>query len=72
MGMAVQPRGRTVSSPSSMGDTGMGVENLGEVWFGLLDELLELSNLADLLESEHLVLLVAVDSYTSRVISTIL
>jgi hypothetical protein len=61
VGMAVHPRGRAVSRPPGVSDTGMAIEDLGEVGLGLLDELLELGDLANLLEREDLVLLVAIN-----------
>jgi hypothetical protein len=61
VGMTVQPRGRTVGSPTGVSDTGMRIKNLGEVGLGFFDELLELGDLANLLECKDLVLLVAID-----------
>lgn len=58
--------------PSGVSDTGMGIENLGEVGLRFVDELLELGDLANLLECENLVLLVAIHCYTGRVVATIL
>lgn len=51
-----------MSGPAGVSNTGVAVEDLLEVDVGLVDEGLELGNLADLLESKHLLLLVAVDS----------
>jgi hypothetical protein len=59
--MAVQPGRRAMSSPSGMSDTGMGIEDFGEVGLGFVDELLELGNFANFLESEDLVLLVTIN-----------
>ena len=61
MGVAVEAGRRTVSGPSGVCNTGMGVEDLGEVWLGLCNQLLELCDLSNLLESVDLVLLVAID-----------
>ena len=61
-----------MSSPASVGDTGVRVEVLGLVDLGLGDELLELGDLSNFLESEHFILLVTIDSETCRVISTVL
>jgi hypothetical protein len=72
VGVAVQARRRTVGGPAGVGDTGVGVEDLGEVGLGLLDELLELGDLANLLEGEDLVLLVAVDSQAGGIVATVL
>ena len=62
--MAVDARWRTVGGPAGMRNAGVVVEDLGEVWLLLLDESLELGDLADLLECEYLFLLVAVDCET--------
>lgn len=61
VGVAVKPGRGAVGSPSRVGNAGMRVEDLGEIWLLLLDELLELGDLADLLEGENCVLLVTVD-----------
>ena len=63
MRVAVGRRRGTVSSPSGVGDTGVGVKDLLKVEGRVLvNESLELCNLADLLEGQDLLLLVAVDS----------
>jgi len=54
-----------VSRPSSVCNTGMGVKDFCEIWFLLLDELLELCDFAHLFECENLVSLVTVDCQTS-------
>lgn len=72
MRMAIDPGRLTVSGPSSVGDAGMGIEHLGQIWLGLGNELLELSDLADLFESENLILLVAVHAKACRIIASIL
>lgn len=51
-----------MGSPSGVSDTGVGIKNLLQVDVGLVNKLFELSDLADLLESKHLLLLVAIDS----------
>lgn len=48
-------------SPSSVCNTSVRVEDFGHIWVLVFDELLELGDLADLLESKHFVLLVAID-----------
>jgi len=70
--MAVQPRRGTVGGPSSVGDTGMRIEDLGHVGLLLFDQSLEHGDLADLLEGHDGVLLVAIDGETGRIISTVL
>lgn len=72
VGVAVQARRRTVGSPAGVGNASVRVEDLVGVGLGLLDELLELGDLADLLEGKDLVLLVAVDSETGRIVATVL
>jgi len=49
----------------------MRIKHLGQIWFGIRDELLELSNLADLFESEDLILLIAVYAKTCRIIASV-
>jgi len=61
VGMAVQPRRRAVSGPSGVSDTGMAIKDLGEIRLGLINQLFELGNLANFLESIDFILLVAVD-----------
>lgn len=70
--MAVDTRGRTVSGPSSVGNTGVRVEDLVEVEVLLLDELFQRGDLADLLDCVDLILLVAVNGKTGRVVTTVL
>jgi len=72
VGVAVEPGWRAVSRPAGVRNAAVGVEGLGKVKLGLIDELLQLRDLADLLEGEDLILLVAIDSKTGRVIATIL
>ena len=62
MRVAVDTRWRTVGGPSGVCNTGVRVEDLGEIWLLLLNELLQLCDLADLLERKDLVLLVAINS----------
>ena len=72
MGMAVDTRGGTVGGPSGVGNTGVAVKDLVEVEVLLLDELLQRGDLADLLDGVDLILLVAVNGKTSRVVTTVL
>lgn len=51
-----------MSGPSSVGNTSMGVKDLLEIRGSLVNELSELNDLTDLLESHNLILLVAIDS----------
>jgi hypothetical protein len=69
--MAVDARWWAVGRPSGVCDTRMRVEDLGEIWLLILDELLQFGNLANLLECEDLVLLVTIDCNTGGVISSV-
>ena len=72
MWVAVDARGRAVGGPSGVCNTGVRVEDLGEIWLLLCNELLQLHDLANLLEGEDLVLLVAIDRQTCGIITTVL
>ena len=61
-----------MGGPSSVGNADVRVEDLGLIVAGLVDELLQCGNLADLLDCIDLVLLVAVDGQTGRVVATVL
>ena len=61
MRVAVDAGRWTMCCPSSMSDASMRIEDLGLVWFGFCDELLELGYLANLFKSKDFVLLVSVD-----------
>lgn len=50
----------------------MRLEGLGHVIFALLDEFLQLGNLANFLESTDFILLVAIHGHTGRIIATVL
>jgi hypothetical protein len=69
--MAVEAGRRAVSRPSCVCNTRVRVENLGQIWLFLLNESLQLCDLADLLESQDLILLVPIDCKTSRVVTTV-
>ena len=71
MGMAIETGRLTVSSPSSVCDARMRIKHLGQIWFGIRDELLELGDLADLLESENLILRVTVYAKACRIIASV-
>jgi hypothetical protein len=60
-----------VGGPSRVGNAGVRVEDLGLVEVGLAHELLESSNLADLLDGKHLVLLVTVNGQAGRVVAAV-
>lgn len=61
-----------MGGPSGVGDASMRVKHLVEVGLGLIDELSQLGHLAHLLEGKDLILLVAIDGQTGRVIAAIL
>lgn len=69
--VAVDPAGRAVGGPSGVCNTGVVVEDLSEVGLLLLDELLQLGDLANFLEGEDLVLLVAIDGDTGGVVAAV-
>lgn len=69
--MAVDTRGGAVGGPASVSDAAMGIEGLFKIEVLAVDELLQLRNLAHLLEGEHLVLLVAIDGKTGRVVTAV-
>jgi hypothetical protein len=71
MRMAVKAGWRTVSSPSCVCNTSVGIEDLVKIWLLLLDELLQFCNFANLLECKDLVLLVSIDGKTSRIVTTV-
>jgi hypothetical protein len=60
-----------VSRPTSVCNASMGVEGLGHVDARFGNELLELCNLAHLLERKHLILLVTIDCETGRVVASV-
>lgn len=70
--MAVGAGRGTVGGPSGVSNTSVRVEDLVEVEVLLLDELLQGSDLADLLDGKDLVLLVTIDGETGRVVATVL
>lgn len=72
MRMAVDARRGAVGGPSSVSNAGVRVKDLCLVELGLLHELLEGGDLADLLDREHLVLLVTVNGETCRVVTAVL
>ena len=69
--VAVKSRRGAMGGPACVGDAAMRIEHLRQVQLGLVDELLELGHLAHLLEGEHLMLLVAIDSKARRVVPAI-
>jgi len=70
--VAVDSAGGTVGGPSGVCNTGVVVKDLGHVGLLLLDELLQLGDLANLLEGKDLVLLVAIDGNTGGVVAAVL
>jgi hypothetical protein len=71
MGMAVGPGGAAVGGPAGVGNAGVAVKHLLEVDVGGIDHLAELDHLADLLEGDNLVGLVAIDAETGRVVAAV-
>jgi hypothetical protein len=69
--MAVEAGRLAVSGPASVCNAGMRIKDLLHIDVALLNELTEFGHLADLLESKHLILLVAIDGHTSRVIAAV-
>lgn len=61
-----------MGGPPGVGNAAVRIKDLGQVEFRLVDELLELRNLADLLESVNLFLLVTVDGKASGVVAAVL
>lgn len=61
-----------MSSPTGVSNAGVSFKGLSHVDARLGDELLQLSDLAHLLECKDLILLVAIDCQTCRVIASIL
>ncbi len=49
-------------SPSSVCNASVRIENLGQIWVLLFDELLEPGDLANLFESENFILFIAINS----------
>lgn len=72
MGVAVLTGGGAVGGPTGVRNTSVRLEGLGHVGLGLGNELTELSDLADFLEGLHLVLLVAINSHTGRIVTAVL
>lgn len=61
-----------MGGPTSVRDTGVGLEGLAHVGVAGLNELLELGNLAHFLECKDFILLVAVDGHTGGIIAAVL
>ncbi len=61
-----------MGSPSGVRNTCVGIEDFCEIWLLVLDELLQLCNLANLLERKHFILLVTVNGEACGVVSSIL
>ena len=70
--MAVDARWGTVGGPAGVSNACVRVEDLVHVHARLRDELLQSGDLAHLLDGEDLILLVAVNGESSRVVSTVL
>ena len=72
MRVAVETGRLAVRGPAGVCDADVRVEEYLDVGLLLFYYLLELGDLADLLEGKHLVLLVAIDGQTGGVVATIL
>jgi hypothetical protein len=71
VGVAVLAGGSTVGSPTSVRNTGVGLEGLGHVGLALGNELLQFGDLAHFLECADLILLVTIHGHTGRIIATV-
>lgn len=71
MRVAVDTRWGTVGGPSGVCNTGVRVEDLGEIWLLFRNKLLQLDDLADLFECKDLILLVSINSQTCGIIATV-
>ena len=60
-----------MSCPTSMCNSDVGIENLGQVWLRLLNQLPEFCYLANLLEGKDLILLVSINAKPSGVIASV-
>ena len=60
-----------MSCPSGVCNTGVGIEDLCEIWLLVLDELLQLCNLANFLERKYFILLITIHGETCRIVSSI-
>lgn len=60
-----------MGSPAGVRDSGVRLEALGHVVFALLDEFLQFGYLANFLEGQDFILLVAIDGHTSGIIATV-
>ena len=69
--MAVHNRGHTMGCPTRVSNRNLGEEGFRGVDVRFRNAFAEPCNLADLLEEDDLVLLVAVDANTCRIISTV-
>ena len=70
--MAIEARWGAVGGPSRVCNASVRIEDLSQVGLLLLDELLQLGNLAHLLEGHDLILPVTIYGQTGRVIATVL
>jgi hypothetical protein len=71
VGVAVDAGRLSVSGPPGVSNTGMGNKGSIKIRLGILDKLLQLCNLANLLERENFVLIIAIDCYTCGVVTTV-
>ena len=72
MGMAVGAGWGAVGGPAGVSNAAVRVEDLGQIELVLVNKLLQLSDLANLLEGKHLLLLVSIDCETRRVVPAVL
>jgi hypothetical protein len=71
VGVAVDAGWLSVGGPPGVGNTGMGNKGGIKIRLGILDQLLQLCNLANLLERENFVLIIPINCYTCRVVATV-
>ncbi len=71
VGVAVLAGRGAVGGPAGVRNTSVRFEGLGHVGLGFGNELAQLGDLADFLESLHLTLLVTIDSHTGRIVTAV-
>ena len=69
--VAIHTRRRAMGRPSGVCDAGMRIEYLAQIGLGLLDELLQLGNLANFLVCKDFIFLVSINRDACRIIATV-